>query len=134
MWSLIEIAGIIPVVLLQVYLPLLFGRVVVAERFVADSVASIAYFLNDESFAGTRRAWFLLRLVPKGAVFVFVDADFQTIFSRRGAYAGPRDYTDFHRRVFDKLAYRLGAFRINTSKDSVEEAHLKILRFVSSHN
>jgi thymidylate kinase len=134
MWSLIEIVGIIPVVLLQVYVPLLLGRVVVAERFMADSVASIAYFLDDESFAGTRRAWFLLRLVPKEAVFVFVDADFETILSRRGAYAGTQGYTDFHRHVFDKLAHRLGALYINTSKDSIEEAHLKILRFVSSHN
>ena len=75
-WSIIEILSIIPVVVLQVYLPLMVGRAVVAERFVVDSVASISYFLDDENFSESWRAKFLLRLTPRNTAFVFIDADY----------------------------------------------------------
>ncbi|MEM3702977.1 MAG: hypothetical protein QXX79_00940 [Candidatus Bathyarchaeia archaeon] len=133
-WATIEVVSIVPVVILQVYLPLLLGRVVVAERFVVDSVASIAYFLSDEGFAEGWHARFLLRLVPRGTVFVFVDADYGTILSRREEVAGPREYTDFHRRLYRKLACELRAFHVDTSKSSVEEAYQKILSFVLQKN
>ena len=129
-WSFIEILSIIPVVVLQVYVPLLLGRMVVAERFVVDSIASIAYFLNDESFAESWRAKFLLRLVPRGTIFVFIDVDYETIFTRRGELSGPREYTDFHRAVYCRLAREVMASRVDTSKDSAQEAHQKILGYV----
>jgi thymidylate kinase len=130
-WSIIEILSVIPVVVLQVYLPLMLGRVVVAERFVVDSVASIAYFLDDESFPGSLRAKFLLRLTPRGTVFVFVDAGYEAILARRGKFAGPRYYTDFHRRLYNRLALEIGAFRVDTSGNSVPDVHKKILNFAS---
>lgn len=129
-WSVIEILSIIPVVILQVYLPLLLNRVVVAERFVVDSVASIAYFLNDEDFAGSWRAKFLLRLVPRDTVFVFVDANYEEILARRDELAGSREYTDFHRRLYRRLAREVGAFRVDTSRNSIREAHQKILNSI----
>ena len=129
-WSMIELVSVVPVVVLQVYVPLLLGRVVVAERFVVDSIASIAYFLDDEGFAESWRSQFLLKLVPQGTLFVFVDADYETILARRGELSGPRKYTDFHRTIYRRFASILGAFYVNTSKESVEEDHQKILRFV----
>jgi thymidylate kinase len=127
----IELVGIVPVVISQVYLPLLFGRVVVAERFVVDSIASIAYFLGRNDFAESWQAHFLLGLVPNGTVFVYVDADYDTISRRRGSVAGPRSYTDFHRCLYSELARRVGAFYVDASKNSVETARSKISVFVS---
>jgi hypothetical protein len=132
-WSIVELAGIVPVVVLQVYAPLLLGRVVVAERFVVDSVASIAYFLDSEDFADSWQAWFLLRLVPRGAVFVYIDAEYDAVLSRRGGVAGPREYTEFHRRMYNQLVPKVQAFRVDTSKNSIEEAHKKIFDFVTHH-
>jgi thymidylate kinase len=129
-WATIEVVSIIPVVILQVYLPLLLGRVVVAERFVVDSIASIAYFLDDESFVDSWHARFLLRLVPRGTAFVFVDADYGTILLRRKEVAGPREYTEFHRRLYEKMSKIVGALYVNTSSLSVEEANERILGFV----
>ena len=133
-WSTIELASIVPVIILQVYVPLMLGRVVVAERFVVDSIASIAYFLEDENFAEKWQARFLLRLVPKGTAFVFVDADYETILLRRGEFAGPREYTDFHRRLYFRLARKLGVFYVNTSKNSIKEVNEKILKFLLQQN
>jgi len=129
-WATVEVFSIVPVVVLQVYLPLLLGRVVVAERFVVDSVASIAYFLDDERFVNSWYTRFLLRLVPRGAVFVFVDADYGTILLRRKEVAGPREYTEFHRRLYEKMSKIVGALYVNTSSLSVEEANERILGFV----
>ncbi len=129
-WSIIEVISVVPVVFLQVYVPLLLGRVVVAERFVVDSVASIAYFLDDEDFVESWQARFLLGLVPRGTVFVFIDASYETILARREDSAGPREYTEFHRRLYCRLACKMGAFRVDTSRDSVEEAKENILSSV----
>jgi thymidylate kinase len=129
-WATIEIVSIVPVVVLQVYLPLLINRSVVAERFVVDSIASIAYFLGDESFAGSWHARFLLKLIPRGTIFVFIDADYGTILSRREEVAGPREYTEFHRCLYKKLAKMVGAVYVDTSRLSVQEANQRILGFI----
>lgn len=131
-WSVVEVISIIPVVLIQVYIPLLLGDFVVAERYVVDSIASIAYFLDDELFVNSWFARMLLSLVPSGSVFIFIDADYQTILSRRRELAGPREYTEFHRRLYTILAARVGAFRVDTQKASVPEAHQNILSYISS--
>jgi len=128
-WSVVEVFSIVPVVLLQVYVPLMLGRIVVAERYVVDSIASIAYFLGDDSFTASWKARLLLKFVPKGTVFVYVDADYETVLARRGELAGPREYTDFHRRLYDRMANDVRAFRVNASKDSIREVHQKILNF-----
>ena len=129
-WSVVELASIVPVVVLQVYVPLLLGRVVVAERFVVDSIAGIAYFLGNEGFARSWQARFLLHLVPRGTVFIFIDADYETVLNRRGVVAGPREYTEFHRHLYSELSTKVGAYYVNTAKDSAEEASQKILHFI----
>jgi thymidylate kinase len=129
-WSTIEVIGILPVVLLQVYLPLMLGYEVVAERYVADSVASIAYFLNDENFADSLNGKLLLKLIPKRTMFVYVDADYQAILNRRAEAAGPVEYTEFHRRVFSKVASTLNARYVNTGKLDVDQASAKIIGFL----
>lgn len=129
-WSIIEVISILPVVLLQVYIPLMLGYVVVAERYIVDSIASIAYFLNDENFAKGRLAEFLLKFIPNGTLFVFIDTDYQTVLNRRGEMAGPSDYTEFHRRVYMELAHVVGAVRFDTSKLSIQETHQKVVSFI----
>lgn len=129
-WSLIEILGILPVVVFQVYAPLITGRIVVAERFLADSVASIAYFLGDVDFDETWQASLLIKLIPRETTFIFVDADYDTIKKRRSAVAGPREYTEFHRRLYFKLASRLHAVKIDMATNSIEEGHSMVMKAI----
>jgi len=131
-WATIEVISILPIIILQVYLPLLLGRIVVAERFVVDSVASIAYFLGYENFSESWHAKFLLRLAPRGTFFVFIDADYETIFARRKHVAGPREYTEFHRRIFRRLAGVMGALHIDTSRLSVQETYKSIVSLLEN--
>lgn len=120
-WSLIEFVSVVPILLLQVYLPLLLGYYIVAERYVVDSVVTIAYFLNDPNFAESFLARVLLVLVPKDTVFVYIDANYETILERRRNLAGPLEYTEFHRQLYRKLTPIIGAIYIDTSSQDVLE-------------
>jgi len=131
-WSTIEVASIIPIIMLQVYIPLLKGQHVVAERYVVDSVTTIAYFVNDPNFIRSPFAKILLAFVPNGTVFVYVDADYDTIVERRGRVAGPYEYTLFHRQIYNKLTPIVGAIYVNTSKVSIYETHQRILNSILS--
>ena len=131
LWSIVELAGVIPVILFQVYVPLLRGCAVVCERYVLDSVTSIGYFLGDSAFDRSWQARILLSFVPRGTKFVFVDADYATVVSRRGRFAGPLEYTDFHRRMFKRLAKRFDAVYLDSSKYEVEELRKKLVEAIS---
>ena len=49
-WAILEVLSLAPLVLLRAYIPLISGRVVIAERFLVDSIVAIAYTLGDASF------------------------------------------------------------------------------------
>ncbi|MEM2147120.1 MAG: hypothetical protein QXJ94_00750 [Candidatus Bathyarchaeia archaeon] len=129
-WITIEVISVLPVIIFQVYLPLLFDRVVVAERFVVDTIASVAYFLGDENFINSRSARFLLRLAPRNTLFIFIDADYKTILERRKFAAGNREYTEFHRSIYKNLTNKIGAIYIDTTKTSILEANRYILHLL----
>lgn len=129
-WSMIEFVSVLPVLILQVYMPLFLGYIVVAERYVIDTIATVAYFVGSEEFVESRLAELLMRFIPKGMAFIFLDADYKTIVERRGDMAGAPDYTDFHRRIYCKLAPVVNALRIDTSKLSVEQSFALISRYL----
>jgi len=131
LWTTVEVMSIVPILLLQVYIPLLRGYYVVAERYVVDSVASIAYFLNDPNFIHSRLARLLLSFIPKGAVFVYVDADYKTILDRRGKESGPYEYTVFHRKLYKELSPLVKAKYVNTCTSDSLSTHQEILELIS---
>jgi len=130
LWILIEIISVIPIILLQVYIPLFLGYHIVAERYVVDTVVTISYFINDPSFIKSRFATLLLKFIPKRSKFIFVDANYKVILSRRGRLAGPFEYTEFHRKGYFELGRAMGSFYVNTSDLSIEEAHKKIIEYL----
>ncbi len=132
-WSSVENASVVPVILLRVYIPLLMGYVVVADRYVLDSIASMAYFTRQkerEEKPLTLMQRILLRLVPNGALFIYVDADYTTISNRRPKSAGPPEYTQFYKSVYTKLAPLVDAVRVDTSNMSIGETSQKIWELV----
>ncbi|MEM4468906.1 MAG: hypothetical protein QXS32_07580 [Candidatus Nezhaarchaeales archaeon] len=119
-WPWIEFMSILPLVILRVYLPLLMGYVIVAERYMVDSVVSIAYWLNDSNFLSSFIARTMLRLIPKRSMLVYLYSDYEEIRRRRGNMADPKDYVCFQKLAYNKLARMLGAIRIDTSQRSIE--------------
>ncbi|MEM2507191.1 MAG: hypothetical protein QXF61_09145, partial [Nitrososphaeria archaeon] len=82
LWGLVEFFGILPMVF-KIRIMMFKGYKLIAERYILDSVVTIAYFINDMSFLKSRLARLLFNFIPKNTVFIFLDSDYQTIFRRR---------------------------------------------------
>ena len=131
LWSLIEFISIIPLVLLRVYIPLLMGKIVITERYIVDSIASIAYALDNPEFDTGNLANIMLHFIPKEAILIHLDSDYETVKSRRLELTDPKDFFQFQRKIYDKLSKRLNAFRIDTAWRSVEETAFEIRKLVA---
>jgi len=145
-WSSVEFIGVLPHIL-RVYYYLWRGRTLVAERYILDTVTTIAYFLDDISFLGSWTSRLLLRLIPRDTAFIFLDADYEAIYQRRahlfsirmrhkgqrreyGAIPAssvePRVFIDFQRRAYKTLSRLFDTLVVNTSKSSIEETSMII--------
>ena len=127
-WAILEFLSLAPLVLLRVYLPLISGRVVIAERFLVDSIVAIAYTLGDASFDTSREAKLMLAMIPRNSVLIHLDSDYEEITKRRGVYSDPPDFVRFQRAMYERLSRRLRAAKIDTTTEPVEETFREILR------
>ena len=130
LWAWLECLSILPKALLSVIMPVKAGCIVVADRYVLDSIASIAYTLRRPDFAESLPARLLLALIPTGSVLIYVDAPSHEIARRRGRLADPEGYLEAFRSTCRELARRLNAPTIDTSRLSVEQAHGLIVKLV----
>lgn len=128
-WYFIEFVSILPLILTKFYLPLLQGYVIVAERFVIDWVVSIAYATNNSSLVDSWFASFVIHFIPKQSMLVYIDADYSSILSRRGA-EDSFESIEFQRMCYSKFAHRLHALQIDSSNKSICEVFTLIEDFV----
>jgi hypothetical protein len=129
-WPWIELASILPLVFLRVYIPRVLGFTVVAERYVIDSVVNISYYLSDPCFYRNIVAKILIGFLPKDAILIHIDSDYQTMLMRRGQAVDPEDFIDFQRTEYAIIKKSLNAFTINTSHLDIQQAHAKILEIL----
>jgi thymidylate kinase len=147
-WSAAEFLSVLPLIARVNYL----GRknTLVAERYLVDTVTTVAYFLNDLDFINSWTSRLLLRFIPKDTAFVFLDTDYATIYGRRaGLYdqeylkknrkeygatptcpVEPRSFIDFQRKAYRTLAKSFDPLTIDTSKHSIEDTTNIILQFL----
>lgn len=116
-FGLLEFISVLPWILTRVKLPLLLGYVVIAERYVVDTIVNIAYFLHDPRFLRGYAARILLAMVPKDAFLIFLDAETETIISRieKRREELDVDFIEFQRKSYASFAALLGALSINNS-------------------
>ena len=132
-WYFIEFVSILPLILAKFYLPLLQGYVIVAERFVIDWVVSIAYATNNPSLVDSWFASFVIYFIPKQSVLVYIDAEYSSILSRRGA-EDSSESIEFQRTCYSKFAHKLHALRIDSSNKNICEVFALIEDFVFREN
>ena len=129
-WSILELVSVMPVILFRVYMPLFLGYTLVAERYVVDTLVTIAYYTGDIGFLKSRAAKFLLRFIPKNTVFVGLTSDYSTIMKRRGHVAEHPDFIAFQKAGYEMLGNSLDARSIDTSKNSVMETSSQIIHLL----
>jgi len=152
-WAIAEFIGVLPLIL-RAYAYMLRGYHLVAERYVLDTVTSIAYTINDFNFLRSRISKVLLRLVPEKTVFIFLDSNYEAIHKRRvtsscHAEEGfpqsannylidnsvePRDFIEFQRTAYKVLADSFDALIIDTSNFSIEETSKIVLQYLEAPN
>jgi len=149
-WTIVEFLGVLPIIW-RVHISILNGYRIVAERFVLDTIVTVAYFIDDFNFLRGSISRLLLRCIPKNTVFVFLDADYHTIYRRRAPLFGkkaslegrrrnygdiptsavePQVFIEFQRTAYKILAKSFDSLAIDTSKHSVEETSKMILRYL----
>ena len=129
-WSVTELASVMPVILFRVYVPLFQGYTVIAERYVVDTIVTVAYYTNDLCFLQSRTARILLSFVPKKTVFIHLDSDNSTIIKRRGRIVDSHDFIKFQRMGYELMGNSVEAMFIDTSNLSVGQTQKQILRWL----
>ena len=125
-WGFVEFISVLPWILIKVKLPLLLGYVVIADRYVVDTIVSVSHFLGDNRFLSGYAAKILLTMVSKDAFLIHLDAETEVLIERRKEEEIDRDFIQFQRKAYPIFATFLGALSINTSdKDSMDT--LKII-------
>lgn len=121
LWTWIEFLSVLPVAIIKVWIPVKAGWIVIADRYLLDSIASIAYTINDPTFPDSLIARLMLGLVPKRAVLIHLDAPYSEIAKRRGKATDPASYIEFLRATCLKLARCLNTISLDTSKLTIDE-------------
>lgn len=130
LWAWIEFFSIIPKNFIEVYIPSLIGETIITERYLIDSIVSIAYAIDDYKFDSSFVAKLLLRLIPNDSILIHLDSDYETVKKRRLNLTDPEDFFHFQRKVYDKLSARLRATRINTCKQDIEKTMKEIRKII----
>jgi len=131
-WSLAELISIMPVVMLRVYLPLLLGYTVVAERCIVDTIVNIAYYTKNLEFLQSRTAKILLRFIPKNAILIHLDVDYPTLVNRRGRIVEAYELIKFQKECYKKMENLLNAAYINTSCSDIKYVNNLIINLVEN--
>ena len=123
LWSLIEFISLIPIILIRFFYPRFKGEVVIAERYVPDTIVFNRFFIGKEFQPYSE---ILLRMIPPGSLLIHLDACQKELFTRR-EQDWPKAFIEYQLKQYRLLARQLGAVSINTSVKSVQETQRKIL-------
>jgi len=129
-WLFAELVSILPTILLKVYLPKFLRRIVVVERYIPGILADLVY-ASDRSFLNSFSARLLLRLC-NNVIFVYVDADYETVVKRRGLQAEPRDYYETQQMVYRLFANDHNCLVINAGVLDIEAIRELIIGYISN--
>jgi len=131
-WALIEFLSIIPIILLKVYLPLFRGKIVIAERFIIDTIVSIAYLINSPKWIKSNLSNMMFRIIPHKTLYIHLDCSYTSVLDRRGKEAESVEYFEFQRKLYESLSKKVHTFvlRVDTSSLTITETAKRIYRYV----
>lgn len=120
LWQLIEFISMLPVLFAKFLLPSILGYTVIAERYLPDFVVWIASTTGDSRYVNSSSAKLLLNLSSKAKVRVYVTAELEELAKRRSDVS--TDTLSKQLRLYDAIAKRLNAFRLDTTGKTVKES------------
>jgi len=121
LWLSLEFFSVLPWILLKVYLPIFLGFVVVADRYVIDTIVTLSVRVRELYFVNSFIGRLLLRMIPKETIIIHLDVDLDIVLRRRYDIEYTLREIENQILLYRKLAKRVGAYNINTAKLSIEE-------------
>ena len=122
LWVFLEFISVLPWISLRVYLPIIFGFIVVADRYVIDTIVTISIRIKELNFANSFFGRLLLKMIPKETIIIHLDVDLCTVLRRRHDIEYTLEEIENQIMLYRKLAKRLNAYNMNTAKLSIEES------------
>jgi len=131
-WLFIEFAGLLPSLFAKVYVPTMLRYEIVADRFLMDTIVSIAIRIGDQSFPDCFLSKVLMSLIPRRSLLIHLDVDVQDVLYRRPHIE--YTHTEIRQQIawYSMLARRLSAHSIDTSSADVRETFIAISNLISS--
>jgi hypothetical protein len=130
-WVFLEVIGVFPWVLFRFYLPRLLGYAVVCDRYVLDTIVSLAYTCNDESIFKFPSS-ILFSFIPKDVYLVHLTGDAFALKRRSKEGRVVKNSLEFQTRHYRTLAASLNAKTIDTSKLDVKQTQAEIMAYLTS--
>ena len=128
-WPWIQLADLLIIVLLKVYVPVWQHKIVVCDRFVHDTLVEVMTDINDKKLINKTVGKLFLSLKPSFAFVVRLDASSQTAYSRKTDV--PKiSFLSLRKENYDNVAKEMKIPTINT-ESAFELVHQSIMKRVS---
>jgi thymidylate kinase len=121
----------IALLVLKVQLLKRFGYVVVVEKYMPFTLASLIYGYGP-SIRTTFEFRMLLRFA-QGPCYIMLDSDYSTHLERRGMHSEYPRWIELQRRVYQRFARLAGCPVLNTRNIGLRETHHIIKNIVEDH-
>lgn len=128
-WKILELASVFPALIYKIYIPMLLGYIVVCDRYLFDTLATLSYFLKDPRILSGLPSKILQCFIPKKSLLVLFEAENIDIFTRKQDEPLTLKLLEYYRQSYRQLTWWSGRkiITINTSKLSVKEVQTQML-------
>lgn len=131
-WLLFEFFSLVLISLFKIKIPKSMGYVVIVERYIPGSLSNYVYIFGN-SFLNTFFFRFLLRLArDDNILYIYLNADYETIIKRRGLQAESRNYLKVQRKIYQWFAKYYECLVLDTSKLDIKRTQQIIRKYVST--
>lgn len=125
-WAIFQLLNLLPLYFVRYYLKRkLWGKLLVADRFIPDSLSTLAHFMDDPDFLMTRIGRLYFKLLPKDACLFFLYSPYEQLtarYRRRKTLVEPQDLIYYEILVGQKISRLFGnVLVINTSEKSISD-------------
>jgi thymidylate kinase len=132
-WATIEFISVLPLILIKVVIPIILGYAIIADRYLLDTIVSVAYYIKDIDFVNGKIARILMLLIPRNSILIHLDADYDTLLIRRGKNVESYEFIDFQKKAYARLSKNITSNYIDTSKISIDETSQIIDKLIKQY-
>jgi len=126
-WPVIEFFSVLPLIIFKVWLPLLLGYKIICDRYVIDTMVSIALNTRNMSFPDSFFGTLSLKMMPKECAVIFLDTDLSTVLKRRSDIEYSINEIKNEKKLYRVLARKVKAFSLNSTTQPVEKIRKKVI-------